>query len=405
VKLFVSDGLCAQYAALSYCWGHTPQFTTTEERLPSFVTDGVEVAKLPKSLQDAIFVTRKLGIRYLWIDSLCIIQDSDDDKAIEISKMPQIYKGAIITISAAIANDCGDGFLEHRSEMQQILNSVFALEYLLTEENGPEVEYLQDVDKNDTDTIFLCVDADCGYKIREFSEEPINHRAWTMQESWLAPRMLIYGSGPLQWQCLSKSASFGGTPPSESERDLLPVKQRRKFFTVTPGEVDREKLEDEWRDIVLEYTRRAMKDPTDKLPALSGVAAEFGRLSGDVYLAGLWKSSLPYSLLWHQRGAAPAGTSPIPKYRAPSWSWASVDGPINIKSPRRWIARTEVNIKSAETTPLTALAPLAKVTAGILELTGPVRRMSWQKVQERFVIVDLDESAHLVCGYQKANMR
>lgn len=419
VKLLASEGLCAQYAALSYCWGHTPQLTTIQTRLPSFIKDGIEISKLPKTLQDAITVTRKLGIPYLWIDSLCIIQDSDDDKAREITKMPQIYKGAITTISAAIARDCDEGFLQHREEVQAILNTSFALEYLLDDENAPGVESIQGVSKEDTDGIFVCADSDCGYKIRDFDEEPINQRAWTLQESWLAPRLLIYGSGPLQWQCLSKSASFGGIPPSRPapkmsslltigdgidlgrEDSFLPVKTRRKFFDKSNPTVSRSRLADEWRDIVRQYTRRTMTDPGDKLPALSGIAAEFGRLSGDEYLAGLWKSSLPYGLLWHQLSKSLAGTKEVGGYRAPSWSWASVDGAISIRSPKTWIGTTEVVIESVETTPLTLLAPLGKVVTGKLTLTGPVRRMPWEKVQERYVILDLDQSAHLVCIPEK----
>lgn len=415
VKVLVSEGLSAQYAALSYCWGYTPQVTTTQARLPSFVKDGIEISKLPKTLQDAITVTRKLGIPYLWIDSLCIIQDSDDDKAREINKMPQIYKGAIITISAAIAKDCGEGFLQDRGEVQDILNSVFALEYLLADEDAPGVEGVQDVRNEDTDCLLVCADSDCGYKIKSFEEEPINQRAWTLQESWLAPRLLIYGSGPLQWQCLSKSASFGGKPPSRPvpvigslltfgddlelrrEDGFLPVKTRRKFFEKNIPPVSRSRMADEWRDIIRQYTRRTMSDPSDKLPALSGIAAEFRRLNGDEYLAGLWKSSLPYGLLWHQLSKPPARTQEMGKYRAPSWSWASVDGMISMGSPKTWIGTTQAMVESVETTPLTSLAPLGKVMAGRLTLAGPVRRMSWESVQERYVILDLDQSAHLVC--------
>jgi hypothetical protein len=92
IKLKISKGLKAQYAALGYCWGSTKQLTTTQESLQSFTEEGIEATKLPKTLQDAIHVCRNLELRYLWIDSLCIIQDSPVDEAIEISMMPQIYK-------------------------------------------------------------------------------------------------------------------------------------------------------------------------------------------------------------------------------------------------------------------------------------------------------------------------
>ena len=76
---------------------------------------GVATSTLPATIQDAIIVTRKLGLRYLWVDALCIFQDSTSDKDAEIAKMDQIYQNARLTISAASAEKCQDGFLAPRS--------------------------------------------------------------------------------------------------------------------------------------------------------------------------------------------------------------------------------------------------------------------------------------------------
>jgi hypothetical protein len=395
IKLKISKGAKAQYAALSYCWGSTKQMTTTLESLLSFTEDGIEIKDLPKTLQDAIHVCRNLELRYIWIDSLCILQDSAVDKAVEISMMPQIYKGATVTISAAVASDCGQGFLEDRSHVRDVLDASFPLPYALKDTGKTDLqEVLGNLDEDDTDGIFLCPSPYCGFNVKEFEKEPINQRAWTLQESWLSPRLLIYGAGPLQWQCLSAAKSFGGTLPSQVQEDFFPTRNRHKFIAPRPDVADQETLSSEWMTIVSEYTGRSMTDPQDKLPALSGIAAEFGRLSGDEYVAGLWASTLPYSLLWHQVSQPPS--PPNETYRAPSWSWAAVDGVIRFEDPNPWVARTEVKINSVSITPATSLAPLANVIAEKLILTGPMRSMTWEEVQERFVIVNVGQSAHMV---------
>ena len=107
------DGL---YAALSYCWGgHQPFQTTRETSTSNF--QGFTLVGLPKTLQDAILLTRKLGLQFLWVDSLCIVQDDSDDKAKELSKMAEYYTKAHITICAA-DEKCTTGFLAPHSKCE-----------------------------------------------------------------------------------------------------------------------------------------------------------------------------------------------------------------------------------------------------------------------------------------------
>jgi Heterokaryon incompatibility protein (HET) len=405
IRLHISNDEHATYAALSYCWGSTPQLTTTQEYLHSSTRDGIEIEKLPKTLQDAIHATRKLEIQYLWIDSLCIIQDSAEDKAIEISKMSQIYKEAIVTISAAVASDCGHGFLEDRKEVRDRLDASFFLPYALTDEIEAE-DLPQYVREGGVGQVFLCPDSSCGFGIRDFTQEAISQRAWTLQESWLSPRLLIYGSGPLQWQCLTASHSFGGAPPSQAPQEIVPTAPRQRFFTSSDDHTpsNGEAISREWGQIIRQYTSRAITDPNDKLLALSGIAAEFQRLSGDEYFAGLWRSTLPHSLLWHQLSPISPGPrkttiQPSSGYRAPSWSWASVDGTISTILPNKYLASAEIIIHSVHMTPASASAPLGKVTAGILTLSGPMRRMSWKQVQQRYVILDSERGPHMVINH------
>jgi hypothetical protein len=429
VKLHVSQGEKAQYAALSYCWGQTPQLTTTGETLKHSVQEGIKIEELPKTLQDALYTTKQLGIPYLWIDSLCIIQDSFEDKSAEITRMPQIYKNAVVTLSAAIAPDCGQGFLEDRQEVRRRVQSAFRLPLL------PDDEALY-VDTPAIGEVFLCLDQDLGFNIKDFADEPINKRAWTLQESWLSPRLLIYGSGPLKWQCLSKSITHGDESPriDSFESDF---RGRSKFFTsrdLAQGDIDpqlqltytseqREVLLTEWKHLVYLYTRRSLSFADDKLPALSGIAAEFHRLSGDTYLAGLWKSSLPWGLLWHRlsghadqshsdRSPKPSfwkrlsklfrrnksSPHPVLDYHSPSWSFATTSGPVTFESPLYLERTTQVVIHSSSTTPETTLAPFGRVTGGKLTLTGPMRRMEWPEVTARYVI-ETEGNPHIYWDY------
>ena len=191
------DGI---YTALSYCWGKTTQTRLLECTLDEFKEKGIVVSMLPKTIQDSIIATRKMGIKYLWIDALCIIQDSAEDKANEIVRMAGIYKNATITISAAATTDCGDGFLQDRADVQLRLDNSIRLPFLTTSDPNTFAVI---------DWLYLCPEAQMGHKLKRFDEEPINTRAWTYQESTLAPRLLIFGSGPPQWHCKESWKIYG----------------------------------------------------------------------------------------------------------------------------------------------------------------------------------------------------
>ncbi|KAH8649308.1 heterokaryon incompatibility protein-domain-containing protein, partial [Xylariales sp. PMI_506] len=228
-----------EYVALSYCWGKTPQVKLLKANLDDFSKKGVAVSTLPKTIRDSIVATRKLGIKYLWVDSLCIIQDSVEDKDKEIVGMAKVYKNATITISAAAATDCGEGFLEDRSAVQEL---------------------------------------------NLFSDEAINTRAWTYQESTLAPRLLIFGSGPPQWHCKENDSILADQTLRYMDRPAAPQDDIGSWLT--------------WFPVLQNYSQRALSYQTDKLAALSALAAEYQSPQTGAYAAGLWKASLPRGLLW-----------------------------------------------------------------------------------------------------------
>ncbi|RFU32957.1 hypothetical protein B7463_g3386, partial [Scytalidium lignicola] len=456
VKLHESlRGERGQYVALSYCWGKSLQTKTTQNSLQTFTTKGIEISKLPKTLQDAISSTRKLGIPYLWIDSLCIIQDSVTDKISEIATMPQVYKNAMVIISAALASDCDQGFLEDRKEVQGRLNFAARLPFFVTDDDDIAVEDLQN-NRFPIGEVFLCADKDIGYDVKEFKDEVVNLRAWTLQETWLSPRVLIYGSGPLQWLCLTCSLTRGQDPSVSTNKYIDPRSLIRERIFISEDqdtmqnssaqlaakESDRRNTIDllnGWYSLVSTYTRRSLTYSEDKLPALSGIATEFHRLLNDEYVAGIWRKGLPYGLLWHpllyDDEEDPLKSSPLKEkwtkrlsrklpwskanknktkpqplptsippsnqpeaYIAPSWSWASSDKPVIVDSVWPGSRGTQLRIHEATVTLQSSVSPFGKVLDGKLVVTGPLRRMEWPEFTERFVLVT-SGSPHMFWDY------
>ncbi|KAF4625089.1 hypothetical protein G7Y89_g13080 [Cudoniella acicularis] len=367
-RIHVSNGEWGQYAVLSYCWGGPQPLTLTLETFPDKV-QGISMDSLPRSLQDAVSITRKLGLRYIWIDALCIIQDSPEDKVKELAEMDQIYQNGLLTICGASASNVNEGFLQSR-KAPNLNFPPFTLPFLSDDPNY------------EAGNIILQEE-----KYYDPYSEPINQRGWTLQERLLSPRVLIYGSHQLMWQCQTSQLSHGGVGRKfyDSGSERLDV----AFFS-DPENTNSSKISPPsfmdltytWLDVVTDYSHRQLSFSNDKLNAIAGIASRFRDLKGenDMYLAGMWKSSLVMELLWMvdpssktlQRGRA------RPKeYRAPSWSWAAIDGPVAFggswadwpeKVPKfAKILRCETTLESNE-------LPTGCVTDGLLEIKGQMKQ-------------------------------
>lgn len=264
------DSFDRPYVALSYCWGSSQNYLTTLENIEQMKA-GIRMEAVPLTIRDAIEITRLLRIRYLWVDALCIIQDSPDDWHIESQKMAEVYGGAFLTIAAALGASSHHGLS---------IRSSFAL-------TPP-------------------------YPLQE---DPLYSRAWALQERMLSPRILIFGSQQIYWECDGHQRGSNGVPlaPLISQR----IKADPRF--------------EDWHLIVQSYTSREMTREEDKLPALYGLASLYQQRTNDVYLAGLWRSSIIVDLLWMRDPVQYGNRVPFrrpQKYRAPSWSWAAMDGNV-----------------------------------------------------------------------------
>ncbi|RTE75608.1 hypothetical protein BHE90_009959 [Fusarium euwallaceae] len=184
-KMAGKDG---RYAALSYCWGGPQPLTATKSNLQTLIS-GVEVDKLPQALQDAVHVTRRLGIRYLWIDALCIIQDSPEDKLSEIGKMGTIYRNAVVTIASAYARKASDGFL--KVSMDCKLENSCVIPVHLPE--NPRVGRVTLATRRPQ---------------YELYPDALRTRGWAFQEAVLSRRILIFSRYDLQCHCKPQHNKF-----------------------------------------------------------------------------------------------------------------------------------------------------------------------------------------------------
>lgn len=291
-----------QWCALSYCWGGPQPMQTTQLNFDQQKRQRrLEVRLLPKTFLDAVLVASRLGIPYLWIDSLCIMQGDNDDLLVELATMPSIYKNAAVTFVAARTASSEEGFLCTRMKDNRYNGYAGAVRLRCTTGKDPPAYFVSYFPYNYWP-----------------ASDPLDHRCWTLQEVLLSHRSIRFGSDGIEWTCPSLPS---GTRPDKYSLD----RSAKGLFQASPYP------RPDWRSILEIYCNRQISHTSDRLLALSAIAADFGQQRGYHYLAGLWAEEAPETLLWyildydntrtlrfnHTRRASP--------YRAPSWSWASVD--------------------------------------------------------------------------------
>lgn len=299
----------SEYAALSYCWGGDQPCKLRKATLQGAQTV-ILMDQLPQTIKDAIRVAREFELTFLWIDCLCIVQDDVEEVAREIDKMSEIFQGAVVTISAASASGSSEGFLQARTP---------------TGANCPQFKLPFRSSDNRHGTILLSPSS------QQSIPDPIDFRAWTLQEHILSSRIVCYGSQQLYWICRKGRCNYGGVELTRNTMAIHgPIKQayalsKESWHLPSPDAT--------WDYIVGSFTARKLSNPSDKLVAISAIAKEFSYLKRTKYIAGLWEKTLFRDLVWHR---TPSSTpQPRPKtYRAPSWSWAAIDSEVSLNSWR-----------------------------------------------------------------------
>lgn len=340
-----------QYVALSHCWGSAAPLKATKSSWAK-LTVNIPFDNLPPLFQDAIIITRQLGLRYLWIDSLCIIQDSLRDWETEATKMASIYQNSYVTISATNAGDNSIKCLSDRPKPVRIAyenttKKEFALRARLCSHHHP-----------DTD----------GNPAKPTG--PLTLRAWALQEHALSTRVLHYTATELMFECRTSYRC-----------ECMP---ERKTWPTTPALIPRAVVSKDaaavwtaWHRIVEQYSTRKLTMPGDKLPAISGIASKIRKATNSEYIAGLWKNNLAFDLLWQRAAPTPFDGEfhALETWRAPSFSWSSLNAPVTYFTPdadERETWMSNINLVAHTVTP-TGLNALGAVADASLTLRGATK--------------------------------
>ncbi|KAI1353694.1 HET-domain-containing protein [Xylaria sp. FL0043] len=343
VKLAQTPIEVSKYATLRHCWGTQLSCTTTLGNI-SERRCGIQWPELPGTFQDAILYCIELEIYYLWIDALCIIQDSSIDWQVESSRMAQIYQNSYITLAATQSSSDCVGFLRRPSTTNNEY-SWHVVPHRETYRLGirPRLPHWSRTD------------------LRLWAQDyPLLTRAWAFQERILSPRVLHFCKQELVWECaqaircecedLTSSSSlktrFCLVPMSKGDNTQDEDDNFRPMQDFSENVTSIERcyhlpnywsfairnlfvkglLLNEWNHAVSEYSSLELTKEEDRLPALSGLAARMKPHMG-TYSAGLWESSLICGLTWRVDVLKPGARRPS-RYRAPTWSWASVDSKV-----------------------------------------------------------------------------
>lgn len=451
------------YATLSHCWGGKLPIKLTTKNLKSY-TQRIPVEDLTVKFRQAVKVTREIGINYLWIDSLCILQDSKDDWENESSLMGDVYEGATINIAAASASDSDDPLFSNTSQ-DGFLDCFVHVPHM-------------------SDNPFLCCDE--GIWHNNINVSPLLRRAWVLQELLLAPRILYFCRNQMFWECsefqaceqwpnglperitaaeqtirlprrdenhapgvnreptllgdhfiplrLKKTNSTSFSHKShnlDTERTrcgslflvaILSTLRRRRKMGGAPNislnssdrrvrttalleqlaEEDKQDLRHLWPEIIRRYSRAKLSFPEqDKLAAISAVAKRLYPLQTKNYLAGLWRDQMPSCLAWRAIGFVERPTG----YQAPSWSWASVNGPVRIASCGAYNPHLRASVIQGRTKS-PSKDPTGRVSGGSILLHTTMLKLECRNPRKSTYFVDPDRFANVtLCQAGSCHLR
>ncbi|KAI1458601.1 HET-domain-containing protein [Annulohypoxylon moriforme] len=311
-----------RYVALSYCWGSGKkvkrQLKTTKDTLNDHL-QGIKAERLPKTLADAVRVCREIGIRYMWVDSLCIIQGDEDDWTRESFDMSKVFARCFLSLCVLRGNSCSSGFLGKRDapktlriNFRSTLNSSVSGGLYICMSQPPKDNLVESGSRRE-------IPEPDTYKV---GEEEINSaiwssRGWTFQEHFLSPRKVLFGDLMFHFICGNIQESEDGSRFQDWTRlGAFALSTRDGTSTLwLPS----------WIMLLENYSRRHLSYKQDTLPALSALARTYSDLHpGRKYLAGLWDTDLGRGLLWTPdiEENPRSYLKNKDEYIAPSWSWA-----------------------------------------------------------------------------------
>ncbi len=371
-----------KYMTLSHCWGKIDILKLTLASIEELKRE-IVISQLPKSFSDAMQVAQRLGIQYIWIDSLCIIQDSPEDWRRESATMGNIYRYSWCNIAASSASDGSYGLLS-----TELLNrNTFSIQPLIVQLGTKNV-------------VFYCNNENLWRN--SIDRSPLRQRAWVVQEAVLSPRSLYFGKHQLFWDCTEFQAC---ELYAAGKKDLRDITSSLGAGSLRSGPKTSEAdLLCTWLGMVSQYSQCKLTMPKDKLVAISGLAKSLG-IDSAKYLAGLWRISLPSQLLWQtektDKDRNPAGNDDLTGVydpRAPSWSWASSSRKVFYYELYRGedpLSGDEmIKVIEAQVS-LSGEDPTGEVRNGHIRLQGSIVKGTEQEFRSLEVYPDLDDSTSI----------
>lgn len=300
----LSDPDTVQYACLSYCWGGASAFKLTQSTRLALQT-GIRTDQLPKTIQHAVYTTSQLGLQWLWVDSLCIVQDSQEDWEREAAEMFDIYRGCHITIAALGASNSDDGLFANRDPLMYAPCPLISL-------------------AGDSDV--------CVYSTRSlvftaaYEEWPLYKRGWVMQERVIAPRTVKFGPF-LSWECRELKTDEFDFEPSSRNDPICGTFYRsiQEHPGLTAKYLDGRNLQQLYLSLVSEFSEAELSIKSDRLQAISGIISAIQSRTGWDNASGLWVPFINRELLWKKTYD---NTETRRTGLRPSWSWISLNGGI-----------------------------------------------------------------------------
>ena len=295
-----------QYIALSHCWGKLDEeqkrkFCTSKDNLSERQNPGLRLEILPQTFRDAIQVTREVGIRYLWIDSLCIIQYGDDsDWKREAALMENVFRNAYCTIAATFALDSNEGFLRRTP-----IETPYV--YVPSSAQGP-VYICNSIDNFDQDV----------------EKGPLNQRAWVLQERALSRRTIHFSAKQIYWEC-GDGIHCATLSSMRKSKPFILSDPRFPRAIVFVQRQDKIRL---FQELFTLYSRLGITFNTDRPIAILGLTKALEKFLGTSVRYGVFEKFLHRSLLWRRSGPTTQRIQYKEENRVPSWSWMAYEGPM-----------------------------------------------------------------------------
>ncbi|RYP49459.1 hypothetical protein DL769_011068 [Monosporascus sp. CRB-8-3] len=326
-----------KYVTLSYVWGTAPVFKATNENIKELAEPGGLRhfhEDLPRTIQDAIIVAREAGFRYLWVDSLCILQDSVVDKRYQLAAMDRIYAEAALTIVAAGGDDANAGISGLHPGSRNIR---------------------QQTARYSSELTLLSLLPDWQGAV---GGSTWNSRGWTYQERVLSRRCLFFTNDTVYFHC--GRAIWG--EDYHAETPLLeycaPIGGDSIDGGRNTGASPTKDWFDEYSKVMAEYTSRDLTHATDRVRAIGGILNIYRSLYKCNFLCGIPDSYLEAGILWQPTEALRRAVDDQPNGRPlfPSWSWAGWIGGVRYDAPDNSNGH-EVKHLVERTKPFTQISP------------------------------------------------